>query len=115
MDRSLSFVEIDSVSAQEALRAGMVNHVVPLEELHEFALRLARFAARAADRSDRPVGVAAGQACRQPHDGHHGLLQRDRIVFRHAPPRHTRALAATAGRTVVMADLNRMKAAGRPE
>ena len=73
MDRPLSFVEIDSVSAQEALRAGMVSHVVPLEELHEFALRLARFAARAADRSDRPVGVAAGQACRQPHDGTMGF------------------------------------------
>jgi enoyl-CoA hydratase len=28
---------------------------------------------------------------------------------------HTRALAATAGKTVVMADLARMKAAGRPE
>jgi enoyl-CoA hydratase len=31
----------DSVSAQEALRTGMVNHVVPLEELREFTLRLA--------------------------------------------------------------------------
>jgi enoyl-CoA hydratase/carnithine racemase len=32
------------VSAQEALRTGMVNHVVPLEELREFTLRLAPYA-----------------------------------------------------------------------
>ena len=72
----------DSVSAQEALRTGMVNHVVPLDEL-----RGIHSAARATDRADRPMGVAPGQARGQSHPRHDGLLQRDRIVFRHAPPR----------------------------
>ena len=36
---------------------------------------------------DRSLGAAVGQARRQPHDGHHGLLDGDRIVLRHAPPR----------------------------
>src|ERR1700712_5515926 len=31
----------DSVSAQEALQTGMVNHVVPLDELQEFTMQLA--------------------------------------------------------------------------
>jgi len=29
------------VSAQEGLRSGMVNHVVPLDELHPFTMELA--------------------------------------------------------------------------
>src|SRR6201988_2777541 len=42
-----------SVSAQEALRAGMVNHVVPLEELREFTLQRAQRIARAHPRALR--------------------------------------------------------------
>ena len=98
----------DSVSAQEALRTGMVNHVVPLEELREFTLRLAqrialtdpwalRMAKRAVNHTLDTMGFSnAIESCFDMH--HLG---------------HTRALAATEGRTVVMADLNRMKAAGR--
>src|ERR1700755_1084300 len=100
----------DSVSAQEALRTGMVNHVVPLEELREFALQLAqriaqtdpwalRLAKRAVNHTLDTMGFPnAIESCFDMH--HLG---------------HTRALAATAGKTVVMADLDRMKAAGRPE
>ena len=100
----------DSVSAQEALRAGMVNHVVPLEELREFTLQLAqriaqtdpwalRMAKRAVNHTLDTMGFSnAIESCFDMH--HLG---------------HTRALAATAGKTVVMADLNRMKTAGRSE
>jgi enoyl-CoA hydratase len=98
------------VSAQEALRTGMVNHVVPLEELRAFTLQLAqriaqtdpwalRLAKRAVNHTMDTMGFSnAIESCFDMH--HLG---------------HTRALAATAGRTVVMADLDRMKAAGRPE
>jgi len=100
----------DSVSAQEALRTGMVNHVVPLEELREFTLRLAqriartdpwalRMAKRAVNHTLDTMGFSnAIESCFDMH--HLG---------------HARALAATAGRTVVMADLDRMKAAGRTD
>jgi enoyl-CoA hydratase len=100
----------DSVSAQEALRTGMVNHVVPLEELREFTLRLAqriartdpwalRLAKRAVNHTLDTMGFS--NAIASCFDMHH--------------LGHARALAATAGRTVVMADLDRMKAAGRSE
>jgi hypothetical protein len=44
-------------------------------------------AARATDRSHRPMGIADGEARRESHPGHDGFLQLDRVVFRHAPPR----------------------------
>jgi enoyl-CoA hydratase/carnithine racemase len=96
------------VSAAEARRSGMVNHVVPLDELRPFTMRLAhriaqtdpwalRLAKRAVNQTLDTMGFSASiAACFDMH--HLG---------------HTRALAATAGQTVVMADLQRMKAAGR--
>ena len=100
----------DSVSAQEALRTGMVNHVVPLEELREFTLRLAqriartdpwalRLAKRAVNHTLDTMGFS--NAIASCFDMHH--------------LGHARALAATGGQTVVMADLDRMKAAGRTD
>ncbi len=100
----------DSVSAQEALRTGMVNHVVPLEELGEFTMQLAhriaktdpwalRMAKRAVNHTLDPMGFSNSiESCFDMH--HLG---------------HARALAATAGSTVVMADLERMKTVGRTE
>ncbi len=96
------------MSATEALQTGMVNHVVPLDELHEFTMQLAqriaqtdpwalRMAKRAVNHTwTRWVSPTAIASCFDMH--HLG---------------HTRALAATGGQTVVMADLQRMKAAGR--
>ena len=97
-----------SVSADEALRGGMVNHVVPLDKLHSFTMQLAariaqgdpwalRMAKRAVNHTLDTMGFSTAIAsCFDMH--HLG---------------HTRALAATGGQTVVMADLERMKAAGR--
>ena len=97
-----------SVSADEALRCGMVNHVVPLDDLRSFTMDLARrvaqtdpwalrLAKRAVNHTMDTMGFSTAIAsCFDMH--HLG---------------HTRALAATAGRTVVMADLERMKDAGR--
>jgi enoyl-CoA hydratase len=99
-----------AVSAQEALQTGMVNHVVPLDDLRDFTMELAqriaqtdpwalRMAKRAVNHTLDTMGFSTAIAsCFDMH--HLG---------------HTRALAATGGRTVVMADLERMKAAGRPE
>jgi enoyl-CoA hydratase/carnithine racemase len=93
------------VSAQEALRSGMVNHVVPLDELHSFTMELAqriakndpwalRLAKRAVNQTLDTMGFSASiAACFDMH--HLG---------------HARALAATRGQTVVMADLAHMKA-----
>jgi enoyl-CoA hydratase len=98
-----------AVTAEEALRTGMVNHVVPLDDLGDFTLQLAhkvaltdpwalRMAKRAVNQTLDTMGFSTSiAACFDMH--HLG---------------HTRALAATAGQTVVMADLERMKAAGRP-
>ena len=45
-----------------------------------------------AHRANRPLGAADGQAGGQSHARHDGLFHRDRVVFRHAPPRpHPRA------------------------
>jgi enoyl-CoA hydratase len=97
-----------SVTAEEALRSGMVNHVVPLDELRTFTMALAhrvaqtdpwalRMAKRAVNNTMDTMGFSTAIAsCFDIH--HLG---------------HTRALAATGGKTVVMADLERMKAAGR--
>jgi len=97
-----------SVSADEALRCGMVNHVVPLDDLRSFTMDLAhrvaqtdpwalRLAKRAVNQTMDTMGFSTAIAsCFDMH--HLG---------------HTRALAATGGQTVVMADLERMKAAGR--
>jgi enoyl-CoA hydratase len=97
-----------AVSAEEALRSGMVNHVVPLDELRSFTMRLAhrvaqtdpwalRLAKRAVNQTLDTMGFSTSiAACFDMH--HLG---------------HTRALAATGGQTVVMADLERMKTAGR--
>jgi enoyl-CoA hydratase len=93
------------VSAQEALRSGMVNHVVPLDELRSFTMELAhriakndpwalRLAKRAVNQTLDTMGFSASiAACFDMH--HLG---------------HARALAATAGQTVVMADLAHMRA-----
>jgi enoyl-CoA hydratase len=97
-----------SVTAEEALRSGMVNHVVPLDELRSFTMTLAhrvaqtdpwalRLAKRAVNHTMDTMGFSTAIAsCFDMH--HLG---------------HIRALAATGGKTVVMADLERMKAAGR--
>jgi enoyl-CoA hydratase len=96
------------VSAEEARQTGMVNHVVPLDELCPFTMRLAhriaqtdpwalRLAKRAVNQTLDTMGFSASiAACFDMH--HLG---------------HARALAATGGQTVVMADLQRMKEAGR--
>jgi enoyl-CoA hydratase len=86
----------------------MVNHVVPLDDLRSFTMDLAhrvaqtdpwalRLAKRAVNQTMDTMGFSTAIAsCFDMH--HLG---------------HTRALAATGGQTVVMADLERMKAAGR--
>ena len=98
-----------SVTAEEALRLGMVNHVVPLDELRAFTMDLAHRVAQT-----DPWALAPGQARGQPDPGHHGLLDGDRrrastCITSGTPGRWRRP----AGKTVVMADLERMKAAGR--
>jgi enoyl-CoA hydratase len=97
-----------SVTAEEARRSGMVNHVVPLDELRSFTMELAhrvaqtdpwalRLAKRAVNHTMDTMGFSTAiDSCFDMH--HLG---------------HIRALAATGGQTVVMADLERMKAAGR--
>jgi enoyl-CoA hydratase len=97
-----------SVSAEEALRCGMVNHVVPLDDLRSATMDLAhrvaqtdpwalRMAKRAVNHTLDTMGFSTAIAsCFDMH--HLG---------------HTRALAATDGKTVVMANLEQMKAAGR--
>ena len=97
-----------SVSAEEALRCGMVNHVVPLDDL-----RFRHNGSRPPRGPNRSVGAADGQAGGQPHHGHHGLLTAIASCFDMHHLGHTRALAATDGQTVVMANLERMKDAGR--
>jgi enoyl-CoA hydratase len=96
------------VTAEEARRTGMVNHVVPLNELRPFTMALAhriaeadpwalRMAKRAVNQTLDTMGFSAAIAsCFDMH--HLG---------------HARALAATDGKTVVLADLARMKEAGR--
>jgi enoyl-CoA hydratase len=97
-----------SVTAEEALRTGMVNHVVPLQDLQSATMTLAhrvaqtdpwalRMAKRAVNHTLDTMGFSTAIAsCFDMH--HLG---------------HTRALAATDGQTVVMANLERMKDAGR--
>jgi enoyl-CoA hydratase len=96
------------VTAEEARRTGMVNHVVPLNELRPFTMELAhriaeadpwalRMAKRAVNHTLDTMGFSAAIAsCFDMH--HLG---------------HARALAETGGQTVVLADLARMKEAGR--
>ena len=97
-----------SVTAEEALRTGMVNHVVPLQDLQSATMTLAhrvaqtdpwalRLAKRAVNHTLDTMGFSTAIAsCFDMH--HLG---------------HTRALAATNGQTVVMANLEQMKDAGR--
>ena len=97
-----------AVGAREAEHIGMVNKVVPLESLQEETMALAsqiaqndpfglRQAKRAVNQTLDTMGFSASIAsCFDMH--HLG---------------HARALAATDGKTVVLADLARMKAAGR--
>ena len=97
-----------SMSADEALRIGMVNHVVPLDELGAFTMQLAhrvaqtdpwalRLAKRSVNHTMDTMGfTTAIESCFDMH--HLG---------------HIRALAATDGKTVVMANLAQMKDAGR--
>src|SRR6202453_1553152 len=97
-----------SVTAEEALRTGMVNHVVPLQDLQSATMTLAhrvaqtdpwalRMAKRAVNHTLDTMGFSTAIAsCFDMH--HLG---------------HTRALAATNGQTVVMANLAQMKDAGR--
>src|ERR1700751_5175957 len=99
-----------SLCAAEALHSGMVNHVVPLQELREFTMQLAqriartdpwalRMAKRAVNHTLDTMGFSNSiESCFDMH--HLG---------------HTPGPAAPGGRTVGMADLDRMKAAGRPE
>jgi enoyl-CoA hydratase len=96
------------VTAEEARQSGMVNHVVPLDELRPFTMALAhriakgdpwalRMAKRAVNQTLDTMGFSASIAsCFDMHHLGHG-----------------RALAATEGRTVVLADLAQMKEAGR--
>jgi enoyl-CoA hydratase len=98
----------EPIGADEARRSGMVNHVVPLDELRPFTMRLAakiaqqdpwalRLAKRAVNQTLDTMGFSASiDSCFDMH--HLG---------------HARALAATGGQTVVMADLQRMKAANK--
>jgi enoyl-CoA hydratase len=97
-----------AMSADEALRIGMVNHVVPLDELAAFTMQLAhrvaqtdpwalRLAKRSVNHTMDTMGfTTAIESCFDMH--HLG---------------HIRALAATNGKTVVMANLAQMKDAGR--
>jgi enoyl-CoA hydratase len=95
----------DPVSAQEALRSGMVNHVVPLDELHSFTLELARRIAR----NDPWALRLAKRAVNQTLDTM-GFSSSIAACFDMHHLGHARALAATGGQTVVMADLAHMKA-----
>ncbi len=97
-----------SVSAEEALRSGMVNHVVPLEQLREFTLELAHRVAQ----TDPWALRLAKRAVNQTLDTQ-GFSTSIAACFDMHHLGHARALAATGGETVVMADLERMKAAGR--
>jgi enoyl-CoA hydratase len=97
-----------SMGADEALRIGMVNHVVPLDDLRAFTMQLAhrvaqtdpwalRLAKRSVNHTMDTMGfTTAIESCFDMH--HLG---------------HIRALAATDGKTVVMANLAQMKDAGR--
>jgi enoyl-CoA hydratase len=99
-----------SVSADEALRTGMVNHVVPLDELRAFTMQRAHRIAQ----TDPWALRMAKRAVNQTLDTM-GFSNAIESCFDMHYLGHTRALAATGGQTVVMADLARMKAAGRTE
>jgi enoyl-CoA hydratase len=98
----------DALTAEEARQTGMVNHVVPLDDLRTYTMQLAqriavmdpwalRMAKRAVNHTMDTMGFSTSIA--SSFDMHH--------------LGHTRALAATGSKTVVMADLERMKSAGR--
>jgi enoyl-CoA hydratase len=98
----------DALTAEEARQTGMVNHVVPLGDLETYTMALAqriatmdpwalRMAKRAVNQTMDTMGFSTSLA--STFDMHH--------------LGHIRALAATGGQTVVMADLARMKSAGR--
>jgi hypothetical protein len=72
-------------------------------------------AARAADRPDRPWALRLAKRAVNHTMDTMGFSNAIESCFDMHHLGHTRALATTAGRTVVMADLDRMKAAGRPE
>jgi enoyl-CoA hydratase len=95
-------------TAEEARQTGMVNHVVPLDELGSYTMELARhiagmdswalrMAKRGVNQTMDTMGFSTSIA--SSFDMHH--------------LGHTRALAATGGQTVVMADLARMKSANK--
>ena len=62
----------------EAEKFGMVNHVVPLDDLREFTMTMA---GRIAEMN--PFALGAGQAGGQPDPGRAGLLRRDPVGVRH--------------------------------
>ena len=65
-------------TAAEAEKFGMVNHVVPLDELREFTMAMAgRIAGMNA------FALGPGQAGGQPDPGRAGLLRRDPVGVRH--------------------------------
>jgi enoyl-CoA hydratase len=97
-----------SVTAEEARQTGMVNHVVPLDELRPFTMRLAHRIAQA----DPWALRMAKRAVNQTLDTMGFSTSIDSCFDMHHLG-HARALAATDGKTVVLADLARMKAAGR--
>jgi enoyl-CoA hydratase len=97
-----------SLNAEEARQTGMVNHVVPLDDLRPFTMRLARRIAQ----MDPWALRLAKRAVNQTLDTM-GFSNSIAACFDMHHLGHTRALAATEGNTVVMADLERMKTAGR--
>jgi enoyl-CoA hydratase/carnithine racemase len=97
-----------SVTAEEARQTGMVNHVVPLDELRPFTMRLAHRIAQADPWALRMAKRAVNQTLDTM-----GFSSSIASCFDMHRLGHARALAATDGKTVVLADLARMKAAGR--
>jgi enoyl-CoA hydratase len=98
----------DPIGADEARRSGMVNHVVPLDELRPFTMRLARKIAQ----QDPWALRLAKRAVNQTLDTMGFSTSIDSCFDMHHLG-HARALAATGGQTVVLADLQRMKAANK--
>ena len=86
-----------AVTAEEARQLGMVNKVVPLEQLVPATMEMARRIAR-----NGFICTAHGETCGQSHDGYSRLHGRHRLVLRHAPlrprtrrPRHRRHALAS--------------------
>ena len=70
------------LSAEDAHTLGMVNHVVPLDDLLPATMELAHTIAK-----QDPFAPADGQADREPDAGHPGLQRRARARLRPPPSR----------------------------